>query len=199
MRIQDTLYTFLFLLISCHVIATEDSKNEIELTEILIHSNEQITDTSEIFENNTHQNVPELQIKIINDEDLFQCTICLQPFDIDNGKFKIEIIEKEFIKDHKIHESEFHKKCIQKWMKDNNSCPICRKILKQPFSKRLQKMIKSILSNPGFWMVVINLIILPKHFTDIRYQQGKIWCLLNICLSILMFFVWRQRMQNINN
>ena len=69
--------------------------------------------------------------EIINDEDPFQCTICLQPFDIDNGKFKIETVEKEFIKDHKIHESEFHKKCIQKWMKDNSSCPICRKILKR--------------------------------------------------------------------
>jgi hypothetical protein len=68
---------------------------------------------------------------LIKDEDPFrQCTICLQPFELDNGKFKIEIIEKEFIQYHKIHESEFHKECIHKWMKDKNRCPICRKILK---------------------------------------------------------------------
>jgi hypothetical protein len=67
---------------------------------------------------------------MINDEDL-SCIICLQPFEFNNGKFKVEIIDKTFAKVHKIHDSDFHKGCIRKWMKNNNSCPICRKTLKR--------------------------------------------------------------------
>ena len=70
---------------------------------------------------------------MINEEDP-SCIICLQPFEFNNGKFKVEIIDKTFANVHKIHDSDFHKGCIRKWMKNNNSCPMCRKTLKRKHS-----------------------------------------------------------------
>jgi len=201
-------------LVASHVAATKNDKNEIELTEILI----QLKPITDIIENSEPRSVSELQIKLIKDEDPFrQCTICLQPFELDNGKFKIEIIEKEFIKYHKIHESKFHKKCIQEWMKDKNSCPICRKMLKEPVSNRLQKMIKS-MSNTGFLIFMYTLIdmwftggkcrymcetvvldnILPEYFDFSYFMPDKchVTCKLvrffTVSVFLTIFIVWRR-------
>jgi hypothetical protein len=111
---------------------------------------------------------------LIDDEDNF-CTICLETFELENGKFKVEVLDEEFIQDHKIHESDFHKKCIQKWMKDKNTCPICRKTLKIPFLNRVQKKMKLILYNPGFWLLVLTIFImktLTNHVCDPEFT----WC-----------------------
>jgi hypothetical protein len=45
------------------------------------------------------------------------CSICLS-----------KIKSTEYILDFQCHS--FHKKCINKWLKINNNCPLCRRILK---------------------------------------------------------------------
>jgi len=63
-----------------------------------------------------------------------ECIICAEPFMSDEQltKKSSESGYKEFIKDNQRHEikncghSEFHKKCLVKWSKNNKTCPICR-------------------------------------------------------------------------
>lgn len=135
MRNQNTLCIFLFGLIAS-IVAMDDKTKERELIKIYP---EQISDNAEIGKIKI-ENLSEIQIKIGNEEERF-CTICLQPFEFNNDKFKVEIIDKECVRDHKIHESNFHKKCIRQWMKLKNTCPICRKTLKDSFSNRVRKKI----------------------------------------------------------
>ena len=47
---------------------------------------------------------------------LLYCSICL-----------CNVKSKEYITQYQCHS--FHKKCINKWLKINNNCPLCRKIL----------------------------------------------------------------------
>lgn len=183
MRIKCTLDIFLFLLlITSHVVAMENKNKEIELVEI--HP-EQIIDPTE-NENTKLENLPQLQTQLINHEDASFCTICLEPFAFDNGQFKIEINDKEFVNDHKIHESDFHKECIRKWMKVKNNCPICRKTLKDPFSNRVQKEIKAMLCNPGFWVFLLAIFLTMNQF--IFFSNG---CNLNfVCWEPLKNNIW---------
>jgi len=76
----------------------------------------------------------------------------LQPFEFGNDKYITEIMDKEFVKDHKIHDSQFHKECIEKWMKAkiNQNCPICRKTLKQSFSILVKKKINEVFYDNPF-------------------------------------------------
>jgi hypothetical protein len=119
----------------------------------------------------------ELQIKLINDEENF-CTICFEPFEWNNGKFKTEVIEEEMIQDHKLHESEFHQSCIEKWMENKTSCPICRKTLKEKFSANtVRKMIKSRLCNLRFWWPLIEIFSIFYAFHclfDMSRKRGYI-------------------------
>jgi len=111
MKIQSTLYMFLFLLIVSDVVAAmENGNKEIEIVKI---DPEKIEDN---INNITGENLLELKIKMFDDEDSL-CTICLEPFEFSNGRFKTEVIDKKYAKDHQIHESNFHKKCITKWIK----------------------------------------------------------------------------------
>lgn len=58
---------------------------------------------------------------IINsqDERLIKCTICLECMYINDTQYI-------FMTD---CDHYFHTKCIVKWLKDNNTCPICRNIV----------------------------------------------------------------------
>ncbi|KAF7635733.1 RING-type domain-containing protein, partial [Meloidogyne graminicola] len=47
------------------------------------------------------------------------CSICLD-------EFKLNERAQQLIQCNHI----FHKKCIQKWLKKNSTCPLCRKIVK---------------------------------------------------------------------
>jgi len=145
------------------------------------------------------------------------CTICRGPYEFNNGKFKVEITNKKFAKDHRIHESNFHKLCIEKWMEYASSCPICRQILvKGPFSNLVQKQIKTILSilhNPAFWIFLFDTLffifimkriglriqvwtkqfaLLSRSFKSLKsfWEIGNTW----LFFKILNYFV--SRLQN---
>jgi hypothetical protein len=55
------------------------------------------------------------KIKHLNKD---ECSVCVQEYKI--GEFKRELICGH----------EYHKKCIDKWLKDSLTCPICRKEIK---------------------------------------------------------------------
>ena len=55
-----------------------------------------------------------------------ECSICLE--DIHKNE------EKVLMCNHK-----FHKKCINKWTKINNICPLCRKIINNTFFVKIKK------------------------------------------------------------
>ncbi len=40
----------------------------------------------------------------------------------------VHILPNEFVRDLNCHR--FHKKCVDKWLKFNKTCPMCRKIIK---------------------------------------------------------------------
>ena len=47
----------------------------------------------------------------------------------------------------------FHRKCIYKWLKNNNTCPLCREEIKKKFEEKLKELIESFLHfgvNEGF-------------------------------------------------
>jgi len=93
------------------------------------------------YSDSVHQMIDRIFCKeLITNEDT--CCICLGPFLLSNGKFKVETAEEEFVKDHKIHESNFHKECITKWMGEKSTCPYCRKKLKMKNDEFLRQALQ---------------------------------------------------------
>jgi len=98
--------------------------------------------------------------------------------------------------------------------KKNNSCPMCRTTLKEPFS--VQKIMKIILYNPGFWWMLLSIFftikLLNEQFEMIVLVHGEFKkTIVNKCpmfeqhctydlimgsslifLSILMFCFWHR-------
>jgi hypothetical protein len=200
---------FLFLFIASHVIAMNNKNKDIEL--VKIHP-EQITDDVK-NERITLENPPEqLQIKIVDDEDL-SCAICLQPFKFGNGKFKVEIIEEKFMKDHKIHDSNFHEECIRQWMKGkiNPSCPICRKQLlikasKKPFLNQIcvkvEIELKKLCCNPGFYFFIALILITIRldyacsiPHNNLNCEVLKLWYQVMLVLTIITIILFRRVVQ----
>jgi len=140
------------------------------------------------------------------DDENLSCAICWEPFEFGNDKFKVEIMDNEFIKDHKIHESRFHEKCITKWIKAkiNQSCPICRKQLKQKFSIRVIIEIKKLFSNPGFRMLffaayyMMNLHYMCAQQGDRRYlfcQIFKVFGYIFLFFDFIILILHRRNRQ----
>ena len=71
-----------------------------------------INESSSLLDDNSNYNT------IINsqDERLIKCTICLERMYINDTQYIFATDCDHY----------FHTKCIVKWLKDNNTCPICR-------------------------------------------------------------------------
>lgn len=54
-----------------------------------------------------------------------ECVICLNNIHIGKKKLKCG--------------HTFHKKCIKTWLKDENTCPICRKEIKKKYKRKIIK------------------------------------------------------------
>ena len=86
-----------------------------------------------------------------NESNIFstECPLCLKKFDSD----------RVFINCHHY----FHKECIMKWKKRNNTCPICRKrieVIKEAFNiKKFFKMILSFIIRLTILIILMTLII----------------------------------------
>lgn len=209
----------LFLCITTTIIAMEKEDKNFEHKNLLSYKFKKGSVKKQIYENTKYDEeyelVPlenittknlssEVQIKIADNTDPENCTICLEPFTFSNRRFKIEILDDEEYKDlHAAHASVFHKPCIITWMKEANTCPICRQILKDPISTRLKKtcirtcsILKSILSHPLIWFwitVFLNYIIADKCPNQNTTSIATPFCrYMNVIFNISFWItIWR--------
>jgi len=205
------MYILLFFFIASLVITMDNQTNELEqLVNIYPEEFTQIENNAENEPTTVVENLSNLEFKfkMINNEDP-SCAICLQPFKFDHGRFQIKIIEKKFAKDHELHDSDFHKGCIEKWMKTSNdkTCPICRKTLKEPWSLKIDSMcvkmeIKKCFWNPGFWMFLFNFVWMAHIGNNCSKPHSKSIChplkeynQMVFAFAILMFVLHRRVVQ----
>ena len=64
-----------------------------------------------------------------------ECTICLEPMDKDNNKNHVEkclsCLKSKDIPTQLPCDHFFHGRCIQKWKRERNDCPLCRRTITQ--------------------------------------------------------------------
>jgi len=152
----------------------------------------------------TTEPISETNIQMVKDVDPADCMICLEPFTILNNAFKIEITNEEFKQMHATHASVFHKPCIMAWMKDANTCPICRQILQEPLSIRLKKALKNVyestlrivktfLLNPFLWFIIyISLNDIYFKYCPLRYANTT-YCVNLAYIASMTFFIMMYR------
>lgn len=75
----------------------------------------------------------------------------------------------------------FHKKCINKWLKNNNNCPMCRTII---IIKKEKKQIQQIQQVPLTQQINLNciykcIIIISIYFCCIMFLMLLLWGILN--------------------
>ena len=56
-------------------------------------------------------------INVTDQDDLFTCSICLEQYDINNGKTRITVLPCGH---------EMHTACLDEWFKTSSECPVCR-------------------------------------------------------------------------
>ena len=63
-----------------------------------------------------------------------ECAICLEKFDEESEVTPLPCDIRHY----------FHNKCIEDWFKNNNTCPLCKKVISENDMDKLAKEIESL-------------------------------------------------------